>query len=89
MLHSHLYGHSKDLFKVIPFAEISSADGVSKTCKCLYKTYALTVVRNAYSDFQNLLLTKSGKNESFRNFESRFTPAGARIKSDSRNALPE
>ena len=68
MLHSHLYGRAKDLCEEIPFAEISSANVVDKTCDCLHKKNALTVVSNAYSDFQNLLLTKRCNNEDFRNF---------------------
>ena len=54
MLHSHLYGRAKDLCKEIPFKEISSADGVEKICKALYKKDALTIVSNAYIDFQQL-----------------------------------
>ena len=89
VLQSHLYGWAKDLCKEIPFAEISSANGVDKTCNCLYKKDDLTVVSNAYSDFQNLLLIKRGNNEDFRNFESRFAAAAAKMKSHSSNALPE
>ena len=33
MLHSHLYGRSKDLSKEKPFTEIESDDGVDKICK--------------------------------------------------------
>ena len=69
MLHSHLYGRAEDLCKEIPFIEIESDDGVDKICKAVYKQDALTIVRNAYSDFQDLLSTKRGYNESFRNFE--------------------
>ena len=78
ILKSHLYGHAKDLCKEIPFAEISSADGVRKICKYLCKKDALTVVSNSYSDFQNFLLTKRGNNESFRYFESLFSAAVAK-----------
>ena len=89
MLHSHLYGRAKDLCKEIPFAEIESDDGVDKICKAVYKQDALTIVSNAYSDFQDLLSTKRGYNENFRNFESRFAAAVAKMKSYSSQALPE
>ena len=77
MLHSHLYGRAKDLCKEIPLTKIESDDGVDKICKAVYKQDALTIVRNAYSDFQDLLSTKRGYNESFRNFEYRFAAAVA------------
>ena len=62
---------------------------MKKVCKSLYKKDALTIVSNAYSDFQNLLLTKRGNNESFRNSESRFATAIAKMKSHSSKTLPE
>lgn len=49
--------------------------------------YGLNVVINAYSGFQNPLLTKLENNKSFRNLESRFVAAVAKIKSHSGNAL--
>ena len=89
MLHSHLYGRAKDLCKEIPFSVIASNDGVEKISKSLYKKDALIIVSNAYSDFQNLLSTERGNNESFRNFESRFAAAIAKMKSHSSKALSE
>ena len=88
-MQSHLYGRAKDLCKEILFNKITSEDGVDKICKALYKKDALTIVSNAYSDFQNLVSTKRGNNESFRNFESRFTASIAKMKSHSSNALLE
>ena len=89
MLYSQLYGYAKDYCKEIPLNEIASDNGVENVCKCLYKKDALTFVRNDYSDFQTLLWTKHRKNESFRNFESRFAAAIHKMKSRSSNALPE
>ena len=87
MLHSHLYGRAKDLCKEIPFSVISSNDGVDKICKSVYKKDALTIFSNAYSDFQKLSSTKRGNNESFRNFESRFVAAIAKMNFSSSKAL--
>ena len=70
MLQSHLYGCAKDLCKDLLFAEIESEDGVDKICNTLYKKDAFTAMSNAYKDFQNVLFTKRGSNETFRNFES-------------------
>ena len=78
----------KTLLKRFLFNEVASDDGVDKICKSLYKKRGFTILRNAYSDFQNLLFTKRGNNESFRNFESRFA-AIAKMKSYSNKALPE
>ena len=89
MLQSHLYGRAKDMWKHIPFNEIASADGVDKVYRTLHKKDSLTVVSNAYSDFQNLLLTKRGHNENFQNFESRFAAAIAKMKSNRSRTLPE
>ena len=72
MLQSYLYGSAKDLCKDLLFEEIESDHGVEKICNTLYKKNALTAVSNAYSSFQNLLLTKRGSNENLHNFESRF-----------------
>ena len=55
---------------------------------CIQKD-ASTIVDNAFSDFQHLLLTKRGNNESFRNFESRFASSIAKMKSYSSKASPE
>ena len=89
MLQSHLYGHEKDLCKEIPFTEIESDDSVDNICKSVYKQDALTIVSNAYSDFQDFLSTKRGYNESFRNFECRFSAAVAKMRPYSSQALSE
>ena len=89
MLHSHLYGSAKDICKGIPFDEIQSVDGVDKICKSLYEKDALTIVSNAYCDFLNLLMTKQGNHESFRNYESRFAASLAKMESHDSQALPE
>ena len=49
----------------------------------------LTIVSNARRDFQNLLSTKSGNNESFLKVESHFAADIAKMKSHSSNALLE
>ena len=89
MLHSHLYGSAKGLCEEIPFSVIASDYGVDKICKSLYRKDALAVVSYAYSDFQNLLSTKRGNNESFRNFESLSGAAIAKMKSHISKAFPE
>ena len=77
MLHSNLYGRAKYLCKEISFTEIESDDGVDKICKAVYEQDALTIVSNAYRDFQDPLSTKRGYNEKFRNFECRFAASVA------------
>ena len=54
----------------------------------LYKKYALTIVSNAYTYFQNLLSTKQGSHEIFRNYESRFAASISKMKSHGNKALP-
>ncbi len=89
MLHSHLYGRAKDLCQEIPFEQISSEGGCGKICKALHKRDALSVASTVYGDFLNLLSTKRGPNQAFRNFESRFAAAISKFKSHSASALPE
>lgn len=89
MLHPHLYGGAKDLHQQISFSEIESDNVFDKIRKSLYKNDALAIVSNAYSDHQNILLTKRGINESFRNFESWFAATIVKVKSWSSNALSE
>ncbi len=89
MLHSLLYGRAKDLCQEIPFEKISSEDGCDKICKGLQKRDDPFVVSTVYGDFLNLLSTKRGSNEAFRNFESRFAAAISKFKSHSASALPE
>ncbi len=89
MLHSHLYGRAKYLRQELPFEQISSEDGCDKICKALHKRDALSVVSTVYGDFLNLLSTKRGPNEAFRNFESRFAAAISKFKSHSASALPK
>ena len=62
---------------------------MGKICKAVYKQNVLTIVRNAYSGFQDLLSTKRGYNEIFRNFECRFAAAVAKMKSYSIQAQPQ
>ncbi len=85
MLHSHLYGRAKNICQEIPFNQIATEDGCDKVCNSLHKGDALSVFSTVHSDFLNLLSTKRGPNEAFRNFESRFAAAISKFKS----ALPE
>ena len=89
MLHSHLYGRAKDLCKDIPFAKISSNEGVQLICKALHKKDASSVVNTVYTDFMQLLATKRGITETCRNYESRFAASIAKLKSHASSALPE
>ncbi len=89
MLHSHLYRRAKDLWQEISFDQIATEDECDKICNTLDKRDSLSVVSTVYSDFLNLLSTKRGFNEAFRNFESRFAAAISEFKSDSASALAE
>lgn len=55
ILHSHLYRRAKDLCKHFPSSEIESEGGVSKIRQTLDNIkYALSILSNSYSYFQNL-----------------------------------
>ena len=53
------------------------------------KKDALNSVNDTYGDFQNVLLTNQRSNETFQNFESRFSAAITKMKSHGSVTLPE
>ena len=71
-LQSQLYGRALDLSKKIPSTTIQSIEGASQIVKAVYKRDPLAVIRDVDQTFQQVMSTKRGLNESFKNFESRF-----------------
>lgn len=70
-----------DFSRDIDDADIASEGGVDKICKALQKKDALSVVSSLYKAFNKLLDRKSSTNESFKNFESRFSAQVSRYRS--------
>eukprot|EP00171_Calliarthron_tuberculosum_P006240 IDg6240t1 len=90
MLKSQLYGQAKDLCKSIPDATIQSKDGMTAIAQSIYKHNPLSTVSEVYNDFNLLLCTRQGSNESFRNFELRYQAQLARFNSHSESCkLPD
>ena len=72
MLKSQLFSHADALCKGLSNADITSADVAQKIVDYVYQRDALAVFSDVYQDFMNMLGTKRGNSESFKNFESRF-----------------
>ena len=72
MLLSQICGRDKDLCKGISDTAIKSATGTDSVIKAVYKRDDLSIMNGVYQNFINLLNTKRGSSESFKNSESRF-----------------
>ncbi|CAN8063104.1 unnamed protein product [Agarophyton chilense] len=79
VLQSHLYGRARDICKSIPSEKIQSANGAHAIVNALYLPDPLAVVSEVYQDFLTLLHTKGNRNESVKNFESRFQANVSRL----------
>ena len=68
----------------------SKDDGADKIVAALYKRDPLSAVSHLFNDFSSLLETKRGKNESYKNFESRFSAQMSRYNAHGKSIeLPE
>lgn len=70
ILKSQCYGRGKDLLKSVPKAKFNSADSASHFLKAIHKRDPLSFFTDIYSDFNKLLKTCSGNNESMKNFDT-------------------
>lgn len=71
-LEAQLYGRAMDLCKCITDEQLASDKGASLIVKAIYQRNAISVVSEVYRDFTDILSTKRGCTESFKNYESRF-----------------
>ena len=72
-LSSQLYGRAKDLCIGLSSDQLSADNGVDMILAKIHQRDPITVVSEVYRDFTDLIATRRGANESFRNFESRYT----------------
>ncbi len=73
VLHTQLYGRAEDRTRHMTIEDLQKESAVSDIIKCVYQRDPLTVVSDVYKDLETLLNTKRAANESFKNFESRFS----------------
>lgn len=81
MLHSQLYGRARDSCVGISQDVVESEEGSQAIVDDLFQRDPLSVVKDVHKDVNDLLSTRRNTNESFRNFESRFTAQLAKFNS--------
>ena len=72
VLQSQLFDRAADLAEKLTETEIMSEDGALIIAKTIHKVDPLSAVTDAFQKFQQVLNTKRGQTETFRNFEQRF-----------------
>lgn len=89
-LKSQLFDRAADLIKDIPRDVLVSEKGADAIVADLYKRDPLSVVTDVFGDYSTLMNTRRGANESFKNFESRFSAAVSRYSAHGKSiALPD
>ncbi len=83
MLQSQLYGRARDLCRMIPTDVIQSPEGANAIVNAVFKRDPLAIVSEVYQDFFDLLNTKRGQTETFKNFESGFEAQCSKFNSHS------
>lgn len=90
MLQCELFGRALDLSKKIPETSIKSGAGASAVIDAIYKRDPLAVVGNVFQVFLEVLHTKRGSTETYKNFESRFEVQVSKFNSLSKTShLPD
>lgn len=89
-LKSQIFGRTTDLIRDIPHSTIISENGADDIAIVIYKRFPFSVVTNVSADCKKLMNTQGSQNESFKNFESRFSAAVAKYFSQGQSiALQE
>lgn len=79
VVQSHLYGHAQNICKSIPESTINIKDGVDATVNAVHQRDPLMVVSTVYYELIRLMFTRQIANESFHDFESRFSAQMSRF----------
>ena len=69
---AQLFGRAKDLCMGLTAEQLASSDGVKLIVSTIYQRDPISVVSEVYKDFNDLVFTRRGQNEAFKNFESRY-----------------
>lgn len=72
-LHVQLYDRAADICRSITDGALLSENGVDSIISCLHKRYAIRIVSALFENFSLLLSTNHGENDSFKNFEMKFS----------------
>ena len=78
-LQAQLTGRAFDLCREITDDELSAEIGYQKIVDAIFKRDPLSVVTETYQTFNDLLNVRRSSNESFRNYESRFSAQVAKF----------
>lgn len=82
MLKSQLFGRARDLCTGIPDEVLNSSNGADAIKEALYQRNALTVVREVFIDFNDLISTRRSATESLKIFENRFAAQVAKFNTN-------
>lgn len=89
MLQSNLFDRAQDLVKKVTEEEPMSEDGALKVASAIFKRDVLSIVTDTFQRFLDVLKTKQGETETFRNFETRFEAQVCRLNAScSGSTLP-
>ena len=72
VLLSQIYGRATNLVKKVPQEDVESEDGAMHVARAIHKRDLLSVVTDTFHRYLELMRTKQGDNETFKNFETRF-----------------
>lgn len=79
VLQSQLYGRAVDLVKKLSADEIEAEDGALKVASAMFKQDVLSIVTDTFHRFLEVLRTKQGDSESYKNYEMRFAAQVCRL----------
>ena len=90
ILQSQLYGRAKVKGDALSDDLLKCAKGVDAVIDAVYKMDALSVCNAAYSDYVKLLSVRRSVNESYANYEDRFSSAVTKLNTNgSAVAIPD
>lgn len=81
ILKSQLYGCARDVARRVKTEELQSVDGVSFVVDAIFKKDPLTVLPGEHAESSNLFNERRGSNESFWNYEMRFSALVSKFNS--------
>ena len=82
ILHSQLYGRAKIKGDALSDGVLCSDSGADSIVDVIYKMDALSVCNAAYSDYEKLLSICRSPNETYANFEDRFSAAVKKLNTN-------
>ena len=86
VLLSQIYGRAIDWVKTVPQEEVESHGGAMLIARAIHKRDLLSVVTDKFHRFLELMQTKQGDNETFKNFETSFDAQVSRFNASCKSS---